>query len=214
MTGRHDEHDEFDEFDEFDAIAEVMGTCRAIRYLKPDPVPDDLVEKVIWAATRAPSPGNSQLWDFVVVDDRAALATIGGAISEAMSQMVAGMPRPDRTTRLMLDGTAHLLSTLATAPVVIFVCGPVGYPPGRPNERFTWSALYPAAQNLILAARALGLGTTFTTLHMVAEPTVREVLAIPDDIRIACTIPMGWPAANFGPVNRKPVGEVLHRNRW
>jgi nitroreductase len=111
-------------------IFEVMATCRAMRYIKPDAVPGELVEKVIWAATRAPSPA----WDFVVVDDRAALSTIATAISAAMSAAVAGMARPDRTTRLMLDGTEHLLATLATAPVVIFVCGPVAYPPHRPRR--------------------------------------------------------------------------------
>jgi nitroreductase len=195
-------------------LFEVMSTCRAMRYLKPDPVPPELIERVIWAATRAPSPANTQAWDFVVVDDRAPLQIIGTAMRDAMHARVAAMERPDRTTRLMLDGTLHLLDTFAAAPVVVFVCGPVVYPAGRPDERFTWSALYPAAQNLLLAARALGLGTTFTTLHAVAEPTVRDMLAIPDEVRIACTIPMGWPAARFGPVQRRPVNEVIHRNRW
>jgi nitroreductase len=114
----------------------------------------------------------------------------------------------------MLDGTATLIHTLAQAPVIIFVTGGVLYPPASPREQFTWSALYPAAQNILLAARALGLGTTFTTLHMVAEQTVREVLGIPDEIRIAATIPLGWPGANFGPLNRRPVADVAHHNRW
>ena len=195
-------------------VFEAMGTCRAMRRLKPDPVPDELVEQVIWAATRAPSPGNSQGWHFVVVDDRSRTAPIAAAIREAMAERVAAMPRPDRTTRLMLDGTAHLIDTLDRAPVLIFVAGGVVYPPAAPREQFTWSALYPAAQNLIVAARALGLGTVFTTMHMVAEPTVREVLGIPDEIRIAAMIPLGWPDGEFGPVNRRPVAEVVHRNGW
>ena len=92
------------------------------------------------------------------------------------------MERPDRTMRLMLDGTTHLVDSFAQAPLIVFVCGSVRYPPQQPNEQMTWSALYPAAQNLIRRGRALGLGTIFTTLHRSAEPVVREVLGIPDDV--------------------------------
>jgi nitroreductase len=195
-------------------VFEAMATCRAMRHLRPDPVPPELVEQVLWAATRAPSPGNSQGWDFVVVDDVEPKTRIAAAVRGAMADRVAAMPRTDRTTRLMLDGTAAMIDSLEQAPVLIFVTGPVIYPARAPSEQFTWSALYPAAQNLIVAARALGLGTTFTTLHMVAEPTVREVLGIPDAVRIAAMIPLGWPAAAFGPVNRRPLEDFVHHNRW
>lgn len=192
----------------------AMGTCRAMRQLKPDPVPAEMVDRILWAATRAPSPGNSQGWDFIVVDAPDQKHRIGDAISAAMADRVAAMARPDRTTRLMLDGTARLIAGLHHAPVIVFVAGRVIYPPEAPREQFTWSALYPAAQNILLAARALGLGSTFTTLHMTAEPTVREVLRIPDDVRIAAMIPIGWPDAAFGPVNRRPVEDFVHRNGW
>jgi nitroreductase len=195
-------------------VFEAMGTCRAMRLLKPDPVPQELIDRVLWAATRAPSPGNSQGWDFIVVDDAEPKARIADAIRAAMAERVASMPRPDRTTRLMLDGTAALIDTLDQAPVLVFVTGPVIYPPAAPHERFTWSALYPAAQNIVLAARALELGSVFTTLHLTAEPTVRDVLAIPESIRIAAMIPIGWPVGRFGPVNRRPVEDFVHRNRW
>lgn len=195
-------------------LFEAMETCRAIRVLKPDPVPAELIDKVLWAATRAPSPGNSQGWDFVVVDAPEPKMAIAAAVRTAMADRVAAMPRPDRTTRLMLDGTAKLIDTLDQAPVIIFVTGPVIYPPGSPREQFTWSALYPAAQNILLAARALGLGSVFTTMHMTADATVREVLRIPAEIKIAAMIPIGWPGAAFGPVNRRPVEDFVHRNRW
>lgn len=195
-------------------VFEAIGTCRAIRYLKPDPVPTELIDQMLWAATRAPSPGNSQGWDFIVVDDTEKKGRIAAEIRSVMAGRVAAMARPDKTTRLMLDGTAALLDTLGAAPVIIFVAGPVIYPPAAPREQFTWSALYPAAQNILVAARALGLGTTFTTMHMTAEPTVREVLGIPDPIKIAAMIPIGWPDAKFGPVKRRPVEEFVHRNGW
>ncbi len=195
-------------------VFEAMETCRAIRLLKPDPVPAELIDKLLWAATRAPSPGNSQGWDFVVVDDPAPKAEIAAAIRAAMADRVAAMPRTDRTTRLMLDGTAKMIDTLDRAPVIIFVTGPVIYPVGAPREQFTWSALYPAAQNILLAARALGLGSVFTTMHMAADPTIRAVLGIPDQVKFAAMIPIGWPDAAFGPVNRRPVEDFVHRNRW
>ncbi len=77
-----------------------------------------------------------------------------------------------------------------------------------------WSAVYPASQNLILAARGLGLGTTFTTFHMVAEPVVRETLGLPDDVLIGTTLCVGYPDRPFGPVTRKPVSEVIHWDGW
>ena len=196
-------------------IFEVMETCRAIRYLKPDPVPEELITKLVWAATRAPSPGNSQGWDIVVVTAPEPKAAIGGAIEAAMAPRLDGnTDTGERSSTLMMQGALNLARTVARAPVLVLVCGPVIYPPGRPDERFTWSAIYPAAQNLILAARALGLGSTFTTFHHVAEPTIRDVLGIPDDVRIGCMIPIGWPDRAFGPVNRKPVESFIHRDRW
>jgi nitroreductase len=74
--------------------------------------------------------------------------------------------------------------------------------------------VYPATQNLLVAARALGLGTTLTTFHMTAEAEVREVLGIPAEVQIGAMIPVGWPAVPFGPVRRKPVSAVIHRDRW
>ncbi len=185
-----------------------------MRYLRPDPVEPELIRQVVEAATWAPSPGNSQGRDVVVVTDPEAKARIGDAIAAVMRDPVAAMPRPDRTHRLMLDGTAHLLETLRTCPALLFVCGKPVYPPHEPRESFVWSSIYPAAQNLIVAARALGLGTVFTTFQGVAEPTIRDELGIPDDVIIGCMIPIGWPEREFGPVNRVPVDRVIHEERW
>jgi nitroreductase len=195
-------------------VFEAMSTCRAMRYLQPDPVGDDLIEQVVTAATWAPSPGNSQGRDFVVVTDADKKQVIGQAIERVMADRVAAMDRPDRTHRLMLDGTGHLVGTLTSCPVLIFVCGKAVYPSGSPRESFVWSSIYPAAQNLIVAARALGLGTVFTTFQGAAEPVVRDTLGIPDDVHIGCMIPMGWPDRRFGPVKRLPYEQVVHRDGW
>lgn len=198
-------------------VFEAMDTCRAIRYFTDDPVDDELIDQLVWAATRAPSPGNTQHWDIVVVADAAQRAEVGRVFDEALGErlaQLAALPRDDASEQRMVDGAAHLARTIGEAPVIVFVCGPVMYPPGRPDERFTWSALYPAAQNLILAARALGLGSAFTTFHHAAEPGLREVLGIPSEVLIGATIPIGWPARSFGPVRRRPITDFVHRDRW
>jgi nitroreductase len=138
-------------------VIEAMETCSAARYLKPDPVPQDLIERVIYAATRASSPGNSQEWDFIVVRNPEAKQKIRDLLVPRFKAMRAGLPTTGRVTSRMLSGAVHLAETLNEVPAIIFVCGPVAYPPNAPMEQFVWSALYPAAQNLIVAARSLGL---------------------------------------------------------
>ena len=195
-------------------VFEAMSTCRAMRYLKPDPIDDELLEQVITAATWAPSPGNSQGRDFIVVKDPVKKRVIGDAIETVMADRVAAMERPDRTHRLMLDGTAHLIESLKNCPAIILVCGKAVYPYQAPRESFIWSSIYPAAQNLIVAARALGLGTVFTTFQGTAEPTIRETLSIPDDVHIGCLIPIGWPDRSFGPLKRVGYEHVVHHDGW
>ena len=195
-------------------VFEAMSTNRAMRYLKPDPVDDELIEQIVTAGTWAPSPGNSQGRDFVVVRDQAKKEAIGNAIEAVMADRVAAMERPDRTHRLMLDGTEHLVRTLKTCPVLILVCGKTVYPYQAPRESFVWSSIYPAAQNLIVAARALGLGTVFTTFQGTAEPVIRETLDIPDDVHIGCLIPVGWPERKFGPLKRVGYDKVVHMDGW
>ena len=196
-------------------VIEVMETCRAIRHLRKDPVPDELLSKVLYAATRAPSPGNSQGWDFVVVRDPQTRQRIGAAIGNAMSPMLKAMPAGDDPSRnRTLAGLRYLVDHFGEAPVLIFVCGIPNYPANAPQEEYLWSTLYPAAQNLVLAARSLGLGTTFSQLHRPAEAAVRTILELPDEARIAVTIPLGWPDRPFGPVTRRPWEKSVHWDRW
>lgn len=197
-----------------DVIA-AMETCRAMRYLKPDPVPPEMIERLIYAATRAPSPGNSQGWDFVVVTAADVKAKIRDLIAAPMRQMRAAMPPPPNAVEArMLTGAVHLADSLATVPVLIFVCGAPCYPPQAPTEQFVWSALYPAAQNILVAARSMGLGSTLTTFHGIGGDALRDLLRVPKDVRIAAMIPLGWPAKAFGPVSRKPVKDVIHYDHW
>jgi len=195
-------------------VIEAMETCSAARYLRPDPVPQELIERVIYAATRASSPGNSQEWDFIVVRNPEANRKIRDLVAPRFNAMGVGVSTTGRATSKMLAGAMHLAETMDEVPAIIFVCGPVAYPPNAPMEQFVWSALYPAAQNLIVAARSLGLGTIFTTFHMFAESELRDVLGIPQEIKFGVMVPIGWPQNDFVRVKRKPIASVIHWDKW
>ena len=202
-------------------VFEAMETCRAVRFFKKDPVPDELIDKILYAATRAPSPGNSQGWDFIVITDREIKQKLSEKITEVIDATVesiqksmGGLDALDDVNRRMLQGTQNMARTMGDIPAIILVCGKKVYPPQSPTEQFVWSALYPAAQNITVAARALGLGTCFTTYQNTCEKELRELLDIPSDVYIAAFIPVGWPAINFGPLARRPVSDFVHRNGW
>jgi nitroreductase len=195
-------------------VFEAMETCRAMRYLKSDPVPDDAIRKVIHAATRASNPGNSQGWGFVVLRGASAKARIGAALRKVMRPAIDALAADDPRGERTYAGVRHLLDSFERVPVFVFVCGRAVYPRASPRPELVPAALYPASQNLIVAARALGLGTTFTTFHTAVERDVREVLALPDDVLLGVMIAMGWPERPFGPVARKPLEDVLHWERW
>lgn len=197
-------------------VFEAMETCCAMRHLKADPVPVEAIRRVVHAATRASNPGNSQGWEFVILRDREKKAAIGAALREAMHPVLDAMAADDArpSGKRMYASVKHLLNAFERVPVHVLVCGRVIYPPLNPLRELVPAALYPAAQNLIVAARALGLGTTFTTYHSMIEPVVREVLELPADLVLGVMVAMGWPERPFEPVKRKPLDEVLHWDRW
>jgi nitroreductase len=195
---------------------EALGTARSMRWLQPDPVPAELIDQVLWGATRASSPANVQPWDFVVVQDEAIrreLARIITAPLDGVHGRAAGYP-DDPTRRRMFEGVSHLVHTFGQAPVLIFVCGNNVYPPDAPQEDMMYSAVFGAAQNLVVAARAVGLGAVYTTFHRHSEAEIKSTLGIPGEIRICVTHPLGWPGRPFGPMSRKPLERVVHHDHW
>jgi nitroreductase len=197
-------------------VLEVMGTAVSMRWLKRDPVPDELIEKLLWAATRASNPGNSQPWDFVVVREEATRREVADIITEPMKGF---RPSPselpeDPTQRRILQGVSYLVEHMGDIPVLIFVCGNNVYPPNAPQEPMMYSAVFGAAQNLMVAARALGLGAAYTTFHLSREAQIKTRLGMPDETRICVTIPVGWPGRDFGSLTRRPLEEVVHHDHW
>lgn len=199
-------------------IFECIGTQRAMRRLKPDPVPEELIKKIIWAATRAPNGGNVQPWRFLVITDaekRRELAAIYKAEWDKyiVAREAAAPPVTSDTgagTKTVSSGQ-YLAEHMAEVPVLILACGflldvNTGIASG--------SSIYPAIQNLMLAARALGLGTALTTLHRHNEPAVRALFGIPENAHAAALIPVGWPKGHFGAGPRLPVEAVTYWDEW
>ena len=194
-------------------IFETIYTLRAMRRLKTDPVPEELVWKVLEAAIRAPSGGNLQPWGFVVVTDAAKKKKIGEWYLDGWNKMYgpaldAAMADPVRGKTMR--SADHLANHIAEAPVLIFatVHDELASVSGAgPN-------IFPAVQNLMLAARALGLGTTLTTLHKTHDAEVKALLGIPEGVETMAMIPLGWPKGKFGTGARRPVEEVTHWDAW
>jgi nitroreductase len=198
-------------------VFEAMGTAVSMRWLKPDPVPDELVDRLLWAATRASNPGNVQPWHFVVVRDEATRRELAGIMTDRLGgiKRLAQQPLPeDPGPRRMIEGVGYLVEHLADPPVLVFVCGNNVYPPNAPQEHMMYSAVFGAAQNLLVAARALGLGAAYTTFHLASEAEIKTRLGIPEATRVCVTIPIGWPGRTFGALNRRPIETVVHYDRW
>jgi nitroreductase len=197
-------------------VYEAMYTLRAMRRLKSDPVPEELVWKVLEAAIRAPSGGNQQPWAFIVVTDPAKKRQIGEWYLEAWN---AAYARPGVKDAMLanpvmaktFNSADHLANNIADVPVLIFAAVRGA---GVAETSGVGPNIFPAVQNLMLAARAEGLGTTLTTLHRAHEKDTRELLGIPDGFETMAMIPMGWPKGKFGSGPRRPVEQVTHWESW
>lgn len=196
---------------------EVIGTQRAMRRLKPDPVPEGHIKKIIWAATRAPSGGNRQGWRWLVITDPESKKKIQQWYHEGWSKMTASgygaganLPEAERLSneRVMKSAT-YLAEHMDEVPVLILACSLTGN-----GDITSGSSIYPAVQNLMLAARALGLGTALTTVHRGWQKEIRELFGIPESVETAALIPLGWPKGKFGSGFRKPVEDVTYWEKW
>ncbi|HSG90902.1 MAG TPA: nitroreductase family protein [Pseudomonadales bacterium] len=194
-------------------LLEAMRTCRAIRRLRPDPVPRALIRKVCEAGTYAPSGGNRQPWFFVAVTQAERRAFVAERYREAFRAYIAPAVRaaeapdyPPRKRRNM-EAAIHLAEHLHEAPVHLFVAGWTRR--GRPQLQ----ALFPAIQNVLLACRAVGLGASLTTVHMAHAAEIDAFLGLSEDTPTCALIPIGWPIGRYGTPPRRPVDEVLFFDR-
>ncbi len=188
----------------------VVRTQRAHRAFTENPVPDELVERVLEAATYAPSAENTQPWVFIVVRDDSARARIGELNRQAWEGGGRDFSRPRLTPEMFAKVEAGATGGIANAPVLVLVCGDTSRSVGAVLESSVW----PAVQNLLLAAHALGLGSALTTITTVFGDELRSLLALPGHLRPLGVVPLGWPARRLGPPRRAPVSEKTFRDRY
>jgi nitroreductase len=204
-------------------LFEIIHTARSMRRLKPDPVPDALIRKILEAGVCAPSGGNMQRWRFLVIKDREVKEDVAVYYRRAWEEHVKPGYRsspppagssPERFAR-MLDAAQYLADHLHEAPVWIVPCLEGVGVWGQQNIITYWdgASIYPAVQNMLLAARALGLGATLTTLVLRFAQEIGAALHLPSDARAYALLPIGYPLGRFGPV-RRSIDNVVYEDRW
>jgi nitroreductase len=201
-------------------IEEVMRTQRAIRRLKTDPVDDALVLHLIELALKAPTGSNAQNWEFIVVKDRAVKARLGtlnrrafalyGAIGRRMMQRAG-----NEAMLRIINAVQWQADHFEEIPVVVVACLR-GFIPPWPSvaAASAYGSIYPSVQNLLLAARAAGLGAALITLPLWSRFLARRCLGLPWNINPCAVVPLGWPLGRYGPTTRRPVAEVVSLDRY
>jgi nitroreductase len=195
-----------------DYLLAMMSTQRALRHFKPEPVSDVVLQAIITAATYAPSGKNTQPWAFVVITDAALRRQLGDLYREAWYETMPQTmldPAKDRAEARGRVDWEYLGNHMGDAPALALVCTTAAN-----GAVAAAGSIFPAIQNLLLAARAFGVGTCLTTVHRARETEIKALLNVPDEVSTVALIPMGYPERAFGPVLRRPVSEVLHRERW
>ena len=203
-------------------LFEVMYNCRAMRRLKADVVPEELLVKLVAAGNQAASGSNLQMARWIVVRDakvRAELATLNKI--SVMNYIGPDSSRPgsvphqsDAKRKRMLDAVLWQAEHLQDVPALIIACMLFPAEVDEKGKLHGAGSIWPGVQNVLLAARALGLGATPTTLGLLDRKSVKEVLGMPANMEAYCLIPVGWPTGRFGPVTRLPTEQVMRFDRW
>lgn len=192
-------------------LGEAMFTQRAIRRFKPDPIPDDVLEDIMQATIRAPNGGNNQQWRFILVKDAALRGKLAALYREAWwaKRADAGIMGPEDIPpgKSSMRSAMRMADEIGIAPVMALVCA-------TSQGAQAAGSVIPSAQNMLLAARAFGVGGTIATLHPVVEQRVHDLFGIPDEAQVVYCMPLGYPRGEFGPVQRKPLPEVCAVDGW
>lgn len=209
-------------------LYEAMRTLRAVRRLRPDPIPDEVLRRVLDAACQAPSGGNRQPFRILVVRDRTKLTALARLYSDAWYAYVAGHRQQTQAAsgqrksedERMLESGNYLADHFSEIPALLVFC----FDPRQmaitdaalPRVSVVGGAsIYPAVQNALLACRAEGLGCVLTTLLCQCEGHVRKLLEIPEPWGTAAAIPIGYPIGRgHGPLSRRPPEELAYADTW
>ena len=199
-------------------IFAIIHTTRAMRRLKPDPVPDAMIRQILEAGICAANGGNTQRWRFLVIKDPVVKQAVQRLYQRAFDEVVGprhhSSPPPPGSdpARFARQNAAveYLTRHFHEAPVWIVACLEDGNTPNRSAG----ASIYPAVQNMLLAARALGLGSTLTTRHLLHEREAEAALGLPDGVHSYAILPIGYPMGKFGPVGRTNLADVVFAERW
>ncbi len=195
-------------------LLQGISTLRSVRQFKPDPVSLDEIKTVLEAAAKAASGSNTQPWEFVVVQDSKVKARLTRPMLDPWMKRIAGSGMSGRTKEVYDEATEMLRNT-EKVPVIIFCC--LDLDRVSRSEEVRYASIYPAVQNLMLAAHALGLGTCLTVHGSTpsrGEPEVKKILGVPDHVKIACLVYLGYPLRRHGPPKRKNSDRFVHYDRW
>jgi nitroreductase len=198
------------------SLSEAIYNCRAMRRLKFDPVPEQLLLELIDAANQAPSGSNAQRARWVVVRDagqKRKLADLNRQHAEPYIEPQRRNPANERQQRL-LDAVVWQMDHMHEIPALIVACIDYGERVEGLGIYRQAGSIWPGIQNLLLTARSLGLGATPTTLALRDQDAVRSALDLPDTFAALCLIPVGYPMGRFGPVVRRPLREIMRFDRW
>lgn len=199
-------------------LADAMLTQRAIRRLTTDPVDDDLVKQLIELATKAPTAQNHQAWEFIVVRDpevKAKLAKYNRRVWRLVDKPVAWLNRKDDKFVRTHRATSHQVDHFEEIPVLVVCCMTAtrhGITPVVAAS--SYGSIFPAIQNLLLAARAAGLGANLVTMPLTVNVLARRALGLPWNITPVAIVPLGWPQGRYGPTTRRPVAEVTSIDQY
>ena len=203
-------------------LVDAMVTQRAVRRVRPDPVDLRIVRRCIELALEGPTGSNGQNWEFVVVTERAAKERFQVQYRRAWSVYGGAGERlrgGDPETARILRSVKWQVDNLPEIPVLVVAClrggGKVPYVPMPAIANSShYGSIYPSVQNLLLAARAMGLGASLITLPLWSTTSARAALGLPITVQPCCVVPLGWPRGRYGPTTRRPVGDVVHLDRF
>ena len=203
-------------------IFDVIYNCRAMRRLDTKPVPAELLVKLVDAANQAASGSNMQRALWIVVTDTDVKKKLADLNRQGVESYIGpqtsrpdAVPHQSKEKRLrMLDAVIWQTEHMHEMPAIVMACMEFGSPITDKTITQGNGSIWPGIQNLLLAARALGLGATPTTLALGDRQAVAEALNLPDTMAAYCLIPVGYPLGKFGPVTRKPVEEVMRWDQW
>jgi nitroreductase len=197
------------------SLLDGINSLRSVRKFKPDPIPEDKLRIILKSASKAASGSNTQPWEFVVVRDPSLKARLKEPMLRTWLERLAGASGMSARMRDVYDEATEMLRNTEKIPVIIYCC--VDLNRVGKSEEVRYASIYPAVQNLMLAAHSLGLATCLTVHGSTptrGEPEVKKILGIPEHVKITCLIYLGRPAVRLGPPRRKPIEKFVHYDHW